>query len=479
MLCAAVIEEKDKNFNVLDTLYIFRKRGKRITMQNKTMPLFSNRDLSCLIWPLIAEQLLTVTVGIADTVMVSTVGEAAVSGISLVDQINALILQVFAALATGGAVVASQYLGRRDRERAIEASRQLVYVMLILSTAVAVVCMWLNRPLLYAIYGDVDGNVMQASKTYFWLSAWSYPFIALYHAGAAIFRSMGNAKVSFFSAIVMNVINIGGNALFIYGLHWNVAGAALASLLARLAAAVMVVVLLLNAQQTIYLRNLFRPTWNGQLVKNILGIGIPTGLENGMFQVGKLLVARLITGYGTAAIAANTICSNILSVNHVPGNAIGLATVTIVGRCMGANDVKQTKQYTKKLIGITYAAFTIVTVMVYLTAPTVVAFYQVSEQATNLAIPVIQFACLTSVIIWPLAFTLPQALRAAGDAKFTMTVSMISMWAARIAMSVVFGTWLGFGLFGVWLAMVLDWFVRGAFFSVRFLGSKWLSKKVI
>ena len=307
-----------------------------MTQEQAASPLFSANDLKKLILPLIAEQFLAITVGMADTVMVSSVGEAAVSGISIVDQINTLLIQVFAALATGGAVVASQYLGRRERNHAVESAKQLYYVTLLLSLFIGVVCVVTNRGLLSFIYGRVEPDVMENAATYFWLSALSYPFIALYNAGAALFRSMGNSKVSLYASLGMNVINIGGNALLIYGLHWGVAGAAAASLLSRLAAAVMVTVLLLNPGHPIYLHELHKPTFHPGMVKSILRIGIPTGLENGMFQVGKLLVAGMITTYGTAAIAANAVCNNVTSMNNIPASAIGLAAVTVVGRCVGA-----------------------------------------------------------------------------------------------------------------------------------------------
>lgn len=450
-----------------------------MTQEQAASPLFSANDLKKLILPLIAEQFLAITVGMADTVMVSSVGEAAVSGISIVDQINTMLIQVFAALATGGAVVASQYLGRRERNHAVESAKQLYYVTLLLSLFIGVVCVVTNRGLLSFIYGRVEPDVMENAATYFWLSALSYPFIALYNAGAALFRSMGNSKVSLYASLGMNVINIGGNALLIYGLHWGVAGAATASLLSRLAAAVMVTVLLLNPGHPIYLHELHKPTFHPGMVKSILRIGIPTGLENGMFQVGKLLVAGMITTYGTAAIAANAVCNNVTSMNNIPASAIGLAAVTVVGRCVGARDTVQARRYGVRLMGLAHLSMVVVSLLVFFSSPALVGFYEMSSETTSLALGIIRIVCLSSIAFWPCSFTLPQILRAAGDAKYTMAVSMFSMWVFRVGFSVVLGTWLNWGLLGVWTAMIIDWVVRDVFFVLRFLGNRWLQKKVI
>ena len=411
---------------------------------------------------MVLEQLLLVTVGMADTVMVSTVGEAAVSGISLVDQVNVLLIQIFAALATGGAVVASQYLGRRDRENACRSAKQLVYATFGMAVAIGALVLVLNRHILRLVFGNVEPDVMQAAETYFWLSALSYPMLALYNAGAALFRSMGNSRISLFASLIMNVINIGGNALLIYGLNWGVAGAATATLASRTVAGLMMMLLLRNRDNPIFLERLFHPEWNGGILKSILRVGVPNGLENGMFQIGKLLVAGLITTFGTSAIAANAICNNVGSMSNIPGSAIGLAMITVVGQCVGAKDYQQARHYTKTLL-----------------APYLVGFYAMPQTTTDLALSVLQVNCVVTVLIWPSSFTLPNALRAAGDARFTMVTSMVSMWVFRIGMSYVLGAWLGMGLFGVWTAMQIDWAVRSLVFGVRFLGHKWEKARVL
>ncbi|MFR5629532.1 MAG: MATE family efflux transporter, partial [Ruthenibacterium lactatiformans] len=314
---------------------------------------------------------------------------------------------------------------------------------------------------------------------YFWLSALSYPMLALYNAGAALFRSMGNSRISLFASLIMNVINIGGNALLIYGLNWGVAGAATATLASRTVAGLMMMLLLRNRDNPIFLERLFHPEWNGGILKSILRVGVPNGLENGMFQIGKLLVAGLITTFGTSAIAANAICNNVGSMSNIPGSAIGLAMITVVGQCVGAKDYQQARHYTKTLLAAAYVSMGLLNIALFLLAPYLVGFYAMPQTTTDLALSVLQVNCVVTVLIWPSSFTLPNALRAAGDARFTMVTSMVSMWVFRIGMSYVLGAWLGMGLFGVWTAMQIDWAVRSLVFGVRFLGHKWEKARVL
>lgn len=456
------------------------QKGETMAQKTFARPLmFTRQALWRLILPLVLEQLLLVTVGMADTVMVSTVGEAAVSGISLVDQVNVLLIQIFAALATGGAVVASQYLGRRDRENACRSAKQLVYATFGMAVAIGALVLVLNRHILRLVFGNVEPDVMQAAETYFWLSALSYPMLALYNAGAALFRSMGNSRISLFASLIMNVINIGGNALLIYGLNWGVAGAATATLASRTVAGLMMLLLLRNRDNPIFLERLFHPEWNGGILKSILRVGVPNGLENGMFQIGKLLVAGLITTFGTSAIAANAICNNVGSMSNIPGSAIGLAMITVVGQCVGAKDYQQARHYTKTLLAAAYVSMGLLNIALFLLAQYLVGFYAMPQTTTDLALSVLQVNCVVTVLIWPSSFTLPNALRAAGDARFTMVTSMVSMWVFRIGMSYVLGAWLGMGLFGVWTAMQIDWAVRSLVFGVRFLGHKWEKARVL
>ena len=444
-------------------------------------PLFTRNALIRLIVPLMIEQLLLMTVGMADTVMVTTAGEAAVSGVSLVDNINTLIIQVFSALSTGGAVVVSQYLGRRDLDNAKTASRQLLYTMSMVSILLMAAALIFRQHILSLIFGRVETDVMDSALIYFLLTAAAYPFMGIYNAGAALFRAMGNSKVSMFCSLIINIINIVVNAVFIFGFGIGAAGAGIGTLVSRIAAAVIIMVLLNHPDHAVRVDGLLHFQFNGSMVKRILFIGIPNGLENGMFQAGKLTVLNLITTFGTSAVAANAIANSVAGVINVPGMALGLAIITVIGRCMGAGATDQAVFYTKRLVGASYLFMWIMSSIMFFSADFLVSLFNLSPEAVEMAAQVLRICAVGNMIFWPLSFTLPNSLRAAGDAIFTMVVSLSSMFACRVALSYVLAcSWgLNLELAGVWLAMVADWVVRALLFLVRYWRGSWKKIKVI
>ncbi len=448
-------------------------------MENRNKPLFSRRDLLWLILPLGVEQLLNMTVGIADTIMVASVGEAAVSGISLVDNLNNLVIFIMAALSTGGAVVISQYMGRGDLKNARESAKQLLYVAFAVSLVITIPMIIFREPLLFMLFGAIEEAVMQNAVVYLMITAASFPAIALISAVSAMFRSMGISKVSMLSSLLMNIINIAGNAALIYGAKWGAMGAATASLASRVAAAVLLLLLIRDMRNPIFVRGLHKIKLLPQTIKSILKIGIPSGLENGMFHLGRLTVQSLITLFGTAAIAANAIASNVMSVVQVPGQAISLAVITVVGRCVGAGDYKQAIGYAKRLIQIAYMAMGFFNIAMFISADALMSIFGLSGEATALAVEVLRWAALFCAVSWPASFSFPNLLRAAGDAQYTMLVSIISMWVMRIGMSYLLYYVFGLELLGVWLAMFADWILRAACFLLRYRSGKWKLKKVI
>ena len=450
-------------------------------VQEKKQPLFSRNALVRLIIPLIIEQLLLMTVGMADTVMVTTAGEAAVSGVSLVDNINTLIIQIFSALSTGGAVVVSQYLGRQEVEQAKTASNQLLYTMCAVSLLLMTAALLFRQHILSLIFGRVEADVMTSALIYFLLTAAAYPFMGIYNAGAALFRAMGNSKVSMFCSLIINFINIAVNAIFIFGFHFGAAGAGIGTLVSRIAAAVIIMTLLNHPDHLVRVDGLLRFQINGGMIKRILFIGIPNGLENGMFQAGKLMVLNLITTFGTSAVAANAIANSVAGVVNVPGMALGLAIITVVGRCMGAGATDQAVTYTKRLVGVCYLFMLVMSTGMFFLADFLVSLFNLSPEAVGMAAQVLRICAVGNVIFWPMSFTLPNSLRAAGDAVFTMMVSLCSMFACRVALSYVLACSWGFnlGLAGVWLAMVADWVVRSFLFLLRYWRGSWKKIKVI
>lgn len=440
--------------------------------------MFTGKQLRQLIIPLVIEQLLAITVGMADTMMVSNVGEAAVSGISLVDTINNLLITLFTALATGGAVVVSQYIGRRDTEKATDAAKQVFLVILALSAGIMILALLFNQVLLRLIYQNLEPAVMENATTYFYISALSFPFLALYNSGAGIFRSMGNSKISMYTSLVMNVINIALNALLIFGMNMGVAGAAVASLIARAAAALMVTVALRSRKNAVCVRTYaLKPRWD--IIRSILRIGVPTGLENGMFQVGKILIAAQVAGFGTVSIAANAVGFSVSAVQIIPGNGIGLAMITVIGQCIGARRPDEAQKYVKKLMKMVYISHLFLNIGIFLAGDLIVGLYGLQAETAAMAKILFTMYGIGACTLWPLSFTIPNALRAAGDVKYTMVVSIISMWLCRVMLSLLLGNVLGWEIYGVWAAMLMDWVFRGGFFIWRIWKGPWKAQKTV
>ncbi len=439
--------------------------------------MFTGKQLRRLIIPLIIEQFLAITVGMADTMMVSQVGEAAVSGVSLVDMVNVLLINIFAALATGGAVITSQYIGKRRTDLACRSVNQLYLVSAAVSVAIMALTILLRAPILRTLFGAIEPDVMESALVYLVLSALSYPFLAIYNSGAAIFRSMGNSRITLYISVIMNVVNIIGNAILIFVFHMGVAGAAISSLFSRMLACVIISGLLLNPEKELHiLRGQYRPDW--MLIKKILYIGVPSSLENSLFQLGRVLVVSIITHFGTVQIAANAIANNLDSMGILPGQAVGLAMITVVGQCVGAGDFQEAKRYAAKLIRITYCIMSVTIISIFLLLPWLLRVYNVSPQAMELATKLVWIHNFSAMFIWPLSFVLPNALRAASDVRYTMAVSIFSMLAFRVLFSFILGYRMGMGALGVWAAMVVDWIFRAALFTHRFLGTKWQTHKI-
>lgn len=441
--------------------------------------MFTNRQLTKLIWPLVVEQILSISVGMFDTMMISYAGEAAMSGVSLVDMINNLLISIFAAVATGGAVIVSQYLGAEDKRRARRASEQLFLSIFVISVCISTGFILFRKPLLSLLFGSIEASVMDSALIYFYISALSFPALALFNSGAAIFRSMGNSGISMKVSLIMNVINIIGNAYLIYYLHMGAAGAALATLAARSVAGISMFVLCMNKNNAVYItiKELCLPDFS--MIKRILHIAIPNGIENGLFQLGRVLVVSIIALFGTAQIAANAVANSLDSMGCIGGQAMNLAIVTVVGQCMGANDKDQAVFYTKKLWKITYVMMAVTNIVILVFLPQILKLFTLSPEAYHYSYILVFIHDGLAILMWPTAFVMPNALRAAGDVKFTMVIALISMFAFRIVFAVILGIHLGWGCIGVWVAMILDWIFRVIMYVYRFRSRKWLEFRVI
>ena len=437
-------------------------------------PLFTQKELLLLTGPLLVEQLLEVTVGMADTMMVSRCGEAAISGVSLVDMINNLIIVLFAALATGGAVVVSQFLGAREQKSADNSAGQLLLLSGLSGMVIGVFCFVLARPMIRLCYGSIDAQVLEAGVKYLKIIALSYPFLALYNGGAALFRSMGDSKISMKISLLMNIINIVGNAVCIFGLKMGVDGVAWPSVLSRVTAAALI---LRRCYRGDHALNVPRTTrLDAGLARRILGIGIPSAFENSLFEAGRILVVSMISTFGTVQIAANAVANNLDGMGVIPGKAISLAMITVVGRCVGARDDEQAIYYTRKLTVWSYIAMGLSNGAILLFLPKLIGIYALTGETMALSITLVRIHAGFAILLWTLSFVLPNALRAANDVKFTMVVSIFSMAVWRLGFSYLLCVRMGWGAVGVWIAMIIDWICRVTCFVLRFSSGAWKTK---
>ena len=441
--------------------------------------LFPRRALWMLLIPLIIEQILNSLMGMVDTLMVSRVGAEAISAVSLVDSINNLVLQVFAAMAAGAAIICSQYLGRKDEKGCNDAAKQIVLTVVVISSVIMIIGVGFRKPLLHLIFGSVEEAVMTNAQIYFLITALSYPFIALFQAGAAFYRACGNSKFTMKTALIANVANIVGNTLFIFVLQMGAAGAAVSTLISRALCAFVVFYALRKPGYAIQLKNYFsiRPDLN--LIVKILAIGVPSGIENGMFQFGKLAIQSTVSSLGTAAIAAQAMTIIFENVNGMAAVGIGIGLMTVVGQSIGAGRQEEAKYYIVKLAGYAEVAMIISCILVYIAARPVTVLAGMSEESTALCMQMILAITIVKPILWVPSFTPPNGLRAAGDVRFSMITATLTMWLCRVALSIFLMRVVKTGPIGVWYGMFADWGVRGVIFTIRFVRGKWLRFKVI
>ncbi len=439
---------------------------------------FSNKKIILILIPLILEQFLGVAVGMVDTIMVSGVGESAVSGISLVDTINILLINVFISLATGGYVLISQALGQKNSEKACDYSKQMVLTITLIATLVGIFSIVFNNQFLNFMYKDIEKDVMDNAIIYFYLTALSFPFLAIQNACSAIFRSMGKTKVTLFVSIMVNVLNVFGNSIFILLLGMGAAGAGTSTLIVRIIGAVVLLVLTLNKKNEVHLNNIFKWKFDFGIINKMMKISLPMTIDGVIFQIGKLVLQSLIATFGTSAIAANAVAYSVTGFACIPGSSLGIVLIMVVGQFIGARDYEQVKVYTKKLVIWSTVTMTIINVGIVIFLEPIISIYNLTPEGQKIAYEIILLHCITSSFLWTLSFTLPNALRAANDARFTMIVSIITMWTFRIGFAYILCLQLGFGVLGVWIAMSIDWLFRGICFVYRFKSNKWIYQSV-
>lgn len=441
--------------------------------------LFSDKELKRMIVPLFLEQLLVMFVGLADTLIISYAGEAAVSGVSLVNQFNTIFIYLFTALSSGGAVVISQYIGRQERERAGEAASQLLLFSALFSVVVMAAVLIGNEAMLRLLFGKVEQPVMDACITYLRISAYSYPAIAVYNAGAAVYRSLGKTNVTMYLSVVSNAINVIGNVIGVFVLRAGVAGVAWPSFLARVFSAVAITFLCFQKKNEVVYRKQWICRWNNGLMRSILNVAVPNGVENGIFQLVKVALSSIVALFGTYQIAANGVAQSIWSMAALAGVAMGPAFITVIGQCMGNRDVEGAEYYFKKLTKLTLLISAAWNLLIFLLTPVILLFYSLSPETKRLVILLVLIHNVFNAVAYPFSGALSNGLRAAGDVKYTMVVSVVSTIAIRLLLSYLLGIVMQMGVVGIALAMVCDWVIRAILFIRREKSGTWKKFQVI
>lgn len=449
------------------------------TQLDKENLLFSGKALKMLLIPLMVEQLLNSFMGMIDTMMVSNVGSAAISAVSLVDSINTLVIQVFAAMATGATIICSQYIGSGSHEGSNRAARQIVLTVMAISVTLAVLCIVFRIPLLRLVFGQIEADVMKNAQVYFFITVLSYPFIALFNAGSAFYRASGDAKYPMKISVLSNVINIAGNAFLIFFLNMGVAGAAIATLLSRAFCTVVIFYQLSKPRQEIVLNHYFSIRPDFPLILKILAVGVPSGIENGMFQFGKLAIQSTVSTLGTTAIAAQAMTIIFENVNGVAGVGIGIGLMTVVGQAIGAGRREEAKYYIVKLSGYAEIAVLLSCLFAFAICKPVMWLAGMEAESAELCFQMMIAITVVKPLVWVLSFIPAYGMRAAGDVRFSMVTATCTMWLCRVALAVFCMRVLGVGPMGVWIGMFADWSIRAVIFTLRYFGGTWIKMRIV
>ena len=444
-------------------------------MSSDNLPLFTGKQLRALILPLIVEQFLGIFVGMADTMMVASAGEAAVSGVSLVDSLNVLLIVLFVALTTGGSVIISQHLGAKSYSDALKSAQQLLLSTTSLSLLMTAIALLGNYWLLHFIFRNIAPDVMGHARIYFFILAFSYPFLAIYNSCSAIFRAMGNSKISMTASLVMNLLNVCGNALLVFCFHMGASGVAISSLISRMFAAAFLLLMLRRPDQLITLKT-YSLQFDTGIIRKLLYIGVPSSIETSIFQIGKLLVLSVVAGFGTSATTANAVSNSLSQFALIPAAAIGTAMITISGQCIGAGAYDLAVSYTKELLLLSHGILAATNLIMFFACPYLLPLYSLTPETLQTATLLIRVHSIGAIFLYPESFMLTNTLRAAADVKYPMVVSILSMWIWRVGFSYILGIYFHMGVLGVWVAMLSDWLCRSICFGLRFRSGVWKTK---
>lgn len=440
---------------------------------------FTNEYLLKLCIPIIVESFLTFLVGMVDSMMVSYAGEATVSGVSLINQLNNVFIMIFRAIATGGGVVVSQYIGSKEKEKGNLAAAQLMMIGTMISLAMMVLILYFGKDIYKGLYVKLEPEVFDAGCIYLMITAFSFPVMFLYQGCARVLQAVNRTKEIMYVSLGMNILNVIGNAIGIFVLKAGVRGVAYPSLISRAVAAFVLLGILMDKDNAVYVELSKIFYWNKTMIKRIFSIAIPNTVEDGLFQLAKVVLSMIVAYFGTIQITAYGVAGNFWQVASIFACSMGPALLTVSGQCMGAGKPESAEYYLRKLLRMTYFGQIIWCTSFTMLTPVILKFYSLSPETIKLTIAVVVVHNVGNIFFAPLSFAFAAGLRGAGDAKYCMYTAIFTSVIIRVALSFLFGVYLGWGAVGITAAMVCDWAVKGTLTWTRFVSGKWKTKKVI
>ncbi|TCZ81049.1 MATE family efflux transporter [Paenibacillus albiflavus] len=437
------------------------------------------KQIVAIILPLLVDQAFIILMSLLNTAMISSAGVAAVSAVSMVDSFNIFILNVFIAVATGGTVIVAQYKGSGNEKMMSNAAAQTISAVAVLSVVISLAVVIFHTPTLNLLFGHAEADVFQNAKIFLIGSCISYPFIALFQAVSGVLRGAAETKACLRLSLIMNMTYLLLNILLISVMQMGVLGLVISVNLARVLGAVTSIIYLLKYNHSLRfkLKNALRINFG--IIKKIMFIGLPFAAEQMFFNGGKLLTQTFIVQLGTLALTVNAICGSITLVLQIGANALSLSVVTVVGQCIGSKNIKDARKFAKSFMGLSSLSFIVLAVLMLPVLPLVVRMFSPPEEIIPTIYIIILMTAIANPILWSFSFLMPSALRAAGDSNFTSITSLLTMWLFRVVFGYVLGITFGFGIIGVWVAMIAEWVVRGSIFMWRFRGEKWYKHKLI
>ncbi|MFD1465191.1 MATE family efflux transporter [Lapidilactobacillus mulanensis] len=440
---------------------------------------FDYRFVLSLLGPVIFDQFFLVAFNFINTAMISSSGEAAISAVNMVGSINVFLIQIFVAVGLGGTVLIAQYFGRKEYQMLGKVVNGTVFGAILVATSLALLFLLGHNLILNLLFGDAEKAVMDNARLYMVGVLISYPFEATVEGVNGSLRGIGRTKNSLQLSLVMNLLNLLFNFVFIIYFKMGVLGLVVSLNLSRWLASAFAGVTLFRH------RDLFSLKWSSmkqpdfRMIKRVVTVCIPFAAESFFFNGGKIIMQMMIVSLGTQVIATNAIASSWVQLSEIVPTALGTALVPIVGQCIGRKNIKDARKITKSFVSLGILAYVIGEIILFLSFNKGIALFHPSDVIKPRIFELYLIFAVGHLLVWCISFTLPSALRAAGDAKFTTMVSLITMWGIRVGIGYLVGIVFGYGLPGIYFVWVCEWAVRGTIFLLRFRGKRWYVHRLI